>query len=98
MKSIEASQLQEKLLLAATETLSVEQNGKLLGYFYPAPQDEGEIDAVWERLDRALERAVTESGMDREALIDALDTSKPFPFEDEPENTAKATLSETNYL
>lgn len=94
MRSIEASQLQEEVLLAAKEALSVEHNGKLLGHFYPVPQDKAEIDDVWERLEKALERAVAESGMDRETLIDALDPSKPFPFEDEPQNIAMAASSE----
>ncbi|MDJ1184415.1 hypothetical protein [Roseofilum casamattae] len=56
--------------------------------------DEAEIDDVWERLDKALARAAVESGMDRETLIDALDPSKPFPFENELQNIAMAASSE----
>jgi hypothetical protein len=72
MKSIKASQLQEEVLLAAKEALSVEHNGKLLGYFYPVPQDEAEIDDVWERLDKAVERVMKETGLDEEGLVEAL--------------------------
>jgi hypothetical protein len=72
MKSIKASQLQEEVLLAAKEALSVEHNGKLLGHFYPVPQDEAEIDDVWERLDKAVERVMKETGLDEEGLVEAL--------------------------
>lgn len=72
MRSIEASQLQEEVLLAAKEALSVEHNGKLLGHFYPVPQDEAEIDDVWERLDKAVERVMKETGLDEEGLVEAL--------------------------
>jgi len=82
MKSIELSKLKEQVLLTEHEPLAVEHKGKLLGYFYPVKtQDKSEVDALWERLDKALNRAAAESGMDREALIDALDPSKPFPFD-----------------
>lgn len=83
MKTVELNQLIEQVLITDKEALAVEQNGKLLGYFYPVPQekDKAEIDALWERLDKALDRAAAESGMDREALIDVLDPTKPFPFD-----------------
>ena len=82
MKSIEVSDLKEQVLLADNEALSIEHKGKVLGYFYPVKtKDLAQIEALWERLDAVLEQAATESGMDREALIDALDPSKPFPFE-----------------
>lgn len=82
MKNIKLNQLSEQMLLANNEALSVEHNGKLLGYFYPASLQSVEVDAVWERLDQVLAQAVAESGIDREALIDALDPSQPFPFEE----------------
>jgi len=82
VKTVELSELKEQMLLAEHEVLAVEHKDKLLGHFYPVKtQDKSEVDALWERLDKALNRAAAESGMDREALIDALDTSKPFPFE-----------------
>jgi len=81
VKTVELSDLKEKLLLAEQEALAVEHNGKLLGYFYPkSPKNQAEADDLWERLDKALDRAAAESGMDREALIDTLDPTKPFPF------------------
>ena len=82
MKKVELHELQHQVLVTGKETLAVEQNGKLLGYFYPVVKpDKAEADALWERLDKALDKAAAESGMDREALIDALDPRKPFPFE-----------------
>lgn len=95
MKNIKLNQLSERVLLAGKEALSVEHNGKLLGYFYPVTQDELEMDAVWDRLDKAVEKAVAESGMDRETLIDTLDPSKPFPFEDKSHNIADSSEIKT---
>ena len=82
MKKVELHELQEQVLVAGKGALEVQHHGKLLGYFYPVvQQDKAEVDALWERLDKVLDRAAAESGMDREALIDALDPRNPFPFE-----------------
>lgn len=84
MKKVELHELSNQVLVTGKEALAVEQNGKLLGYFYPVVKpNKAEADALWDRLDKVLDKAAAESGMDREALIDALDPRKPFPFEPE---------------
>ena len=75
MKSIDISKLQEQVL-------SVEDEPLCVGFFYPVKsKPQQQTDELWERLDAALDRAAAESGMDRDAFIDAIDPSKPFPFE-----------------
>jgi len=73
MKSIELSKLKEQVLLTEHEALTVEHNGKLLGYFYPVKtKDQAEVDALWERLEKAVERVMAETGLDEEGLVEAL--------------------------
>lgn len=82
MKNIDIGKLQEQVLSAKDEPLCVERDGRVVGFFYPVktkpPQ---QTDELWERLDAVLDKAAAESGMDRDAFIDAIDPSKPFPFE-----------------
>lgn len=82
MKSVELSKLKEEVPSADGEPLCVEQDGRVVGFFYPVKtKPRQQTDELWERLDAVLDRAAAESGMDRDAFIDAIDPSKPFPFE-----------------
>jgi hypothetical protein len=82
MKSIDISNLQEQVLSVEDEPLCVERDGRVVGFFYPVKtKPRQQTDELWERLDAVLDRAAAESGMDRDAFIDAIDPSKPFPFE-----------------
>ncbi len=73
MKSIELTNLKEQVLLTENEALAVEHNGKLLGYFYPVKtKDKAEVDALWERFEKAVERVMAETGLDEEGLVEAL--------------------------
>lgn len=69
MKTVQLSELKEQLLLAENQALAVQHKGKLLGYFYPIPQNQTEVNAMWERLEKAIERVVEETGLDEEELV-----------------------------
>ena len=50
MKTVQLHELPQQFLLTGKEALSVEYNGRLLGYFYPGvQQNKEEVDALWER-------------------------------------------------
>ncbi|MBC6424410.1 MAG: hypothetical protein GDA38_25230 [Hormoscilla sp. SP12CHS1] len=77
MKKVELHELQEQMLLAGKAGLEVQQNGKLLGYFYPVlQQDKAEVDALWERWEKVLDRVMAETGLDEEGLVEALAPKK----------------------
>jgi hypothetical protein len=80
MKKVEVKELQNQVLLKEREALLVENEGKLLGYYYPV-NDQENLEKLWENLDEVLEKAEQESGMNRENLINILDPRKPFCLE-----------------
>jgi hypothetical protein len=61
---------------APQKLIRVEYNGKLIGYFLPAPPGWDPNDKAtrhaFERLGEAVERAQKESGLDEEGLVLAL--------------------------
>jgi hypothetical protein len=76
MKTVQLSELEEQLFLAENQALAVQHKGKLVGYFYPIPQDQTEVNAIWERLEKAIERVMEETGLDEEELVAALAPKK----------------------
>ena len=72
MRSVELNELKEQVLLAGNEALAIRHHGKLLGYFYPVVQDQAEVDAAWNRLERAVEQVMAETGLDEEGLVQVL--------------------------
>jgi len=76
------------------EKVAIEECGKIVGFFEsalvqispdllkPIKKDPKKIDAAFDRLDAAIERALAGSTMTRDELADALDLSKPFPYDD----------------
>lgn len=80
MKTVDLNDLKKELLLTEQEALAIEHNGTLLGYFYPKnPKNQAEADALWERLDKAVERVMAETGLDEEGLVEALAPKKSKP-------------------
>lgn len=83
MKHIAVEKLAEHSLnyLTGNEALAIEHNGEVVGFYYPKkrPKPE-ETKRLFEQLDATLERMAHQSGMTKDELIDALDPSKPFPF------------------
>ena len=68
-------------LLASGETMLVERHGHPVGYFIPVKQrDEAEIEAAMERLERAVERAMEESGLTEDELADLFTIKRDDAF------------------
>lgn len=80
MRTIELSELQKEVLLTHTEALTVTHNGKIIGHFYQVPQNQAEIDQLWERLEKATQRLMEETGLDEEGLVEALAPKKSKPL------------------
>ncbi|MEM9539412.1 MAG: hypothetical protein AAGA60_07860 [Cyanobacteria bacterium P01_E01_bin.42] len=72
MKTVQVNDLEKIVISDEKEALRVESNGQLLGYFYPVVRSQTEIDAVWERMEQATEKVMTETGMDEETLVRTL--------------------------
>ncbi len=71
-----------------TEPIAVERHGRLIGFYIPVepkeePGHEARSRAALERLERAVARALEESGMTEDELADAFDLSKSYPPEEE---------------
>lgn len=66
------------LYLAAGEPLEIERHGKPIGYFIPIKErdDEASRQAL-ERLNRAVELVLAESGMTEEELSAYFDLNRP---------------------
>lgn len=56
MKNIEIAKLQEQVLSAKDEPLRVEQDGRVVGFFYPVKTTpRQQTNELWERLDAVLD-------------------------------------------
>lgn len=61
------------------ERLVIEHEGQPLGYFTPATRTSPEeTQAILRRLAESVQRALTETGMTEDELVDALDLTKPL--------------------
>ncbi len=84
MKSIDVHELSERSVIAQArgETLAVERDGEVIGYFIPRKKKDPEkIRKAFEKFDRAIENALA-NGLTREELDAIFDLSKPFPYDD----------------
>lgn len=65
--------------LANGEALEIERHGKPIGYYIPIPERaEEEKRLALERLNRAVECVLEESGMTEEELSAVFDLNRPF--------------------
>jgi hypothetical protein len=78
MKRIKISELKPEELSDSQETIALESQGEVIGYYHPICPKKDMAES-WEGLNQALEKVSVELGIDKETLINALDTSKPFP-------------------
>ncbi len=100
MKRVSAAEFQERAseYVDAGETLSIERDGRRIGYYLPvspaSPLTNGlmgirrptatpeERRQAVERLREALARVYAETGLTEDEFADLMDPSKPFPYDD----------------
>lgn len=82
MKTVDLSELQKQILLTHPEALVITHNGKFIGHFYPKPLNQADINHLWERLDKATQRVMEETGLNEEGLVEALAPKKSKPLRD----------------
>ncbi len=70
-------------LFKDTEPIAVERHGRVIGFYIPVDSENGNEDArvksALSRLEGAVSRALEETGMTEDELVDYLDLSKPMP-------------------
>lgn len=68
MQTIQLSDLEKQVLLASREVISVENNGKLIGYYYPV-FDQKEVEQAKKDLDQVMEKVLVETGLTEEEFV-----------------------------
>ncbi|MGK7958068.1 MAG: hypothetical protein AB4063_22855 [Crocosphaera sp.] len=83
MKTVQVDEINTHLLSQENEPIAIEDQGHLLGYFYPASHKPSSSNMAekWERLEKIINQAAKESNLNPDVFIDVLDPSEPFPFE-----------------
>ena len=79
MKSVGIREFRDKAsqYLSSKEVVAVKRHGKLVGFYIPVTQSEEiEIEQALQRLNQTVEKAMTESGMEKDTLARALDLSQ----------------------
>jgi hypothetical protein len=100
MKRVSAAEFQERAaeFVDARETLSIERDGRRIGYYLPVvpgvPVTNGPVNLrrptatpeerreAMERLRDVLARVYDETGLTEDEFADLMDPSKPFPYDD----------------
>jgi antitoxin (DNA-binding transcriptional repressor) of toxin-antitoxin stability system len=66
--------------LAGDEVLAVERHGQPIGFYIPARARRPEASrAAFERLERAIERVLAQTGLSEEEFVRFFDLSQPGP-------------------
>ena len=66
--------------LAGDEVLAIERHGQPIGFYIPARTKRPEASvALFERLDRAIERVLAQTGFSEEDLVRFFDLSQSVP-------------------
>ena len=79
MKSVGIREFRDKAsqYLSSKEVVAVKRHGKLVGFYIPVTQSEEiEIEQALQKLNKTVEIAMAESGMDEATLARALDLSQ----------------------
>ena len=69
MKNIEFNELEKQFLLAQKELISIEHEGKTIGYYYPIGDREAAQKAK-EELDRIIEKTLHPTGLTEEKIAE----------------------------
>ncbi len=84
MKQVAVRELQEKaaVYLTGSESLAIEHNGEVVGFYYPKKQSkQEEVDRAVKQLSETVQQIMARTGMTEDELADLFDTSKPFPYD-----------------
>lgn len=76
MKVIQLSDLEKQALLATREVISVENNGKLIGYYHPIVEQK-EVEQAKKELDQVMEQVLTETGLTEEEYVTLFMNAEP---------------------
>ena len=68
MKTIKLNKLEKQALLTQKEPLSIEHNGKIIGYYYPII-DYQEVKKAKEELDVIMEKVLAETELTEEKYV-----------------------------
>ena len=68
MKNIKFNELKKEALLTQIEPISIEHNGKLVGYYYPAIDHE-KVKKAKEELDAIMEKVLAETGLTEDEYL-----------------------------
>ncbi|MGK7920802.1 MAG: hypothetical protein AB4080_12435 [Trichodesmium sp.] len=69
MKNVKFNDLEKKFLLAQKELISIEHEGKTIGYYYPVGDDETAKKAK-EELDRIVKKTLHPTGLTEERIAE----------------------------
>lgn len=68
MKNLKLNDLEKQLLLTQKESLSIEHNGKLVGYYYPVINHQ-QVKKTKETLDDIMDKILAETGLTEEEYV-----------------------------
>jgi hypothetical protein len=68
MKNIQLDELKKDELLMQVEPISIEHQGKLVGYYYPAIDHE-KVKKAKEELDAVMEKVLAETGLTEDEYV-----------------------------
>ncbi|EAM51014.1 hypothetical protein WH8501_25920 [Crocosphaera watsonii WH 8501] len=68
MKNIKLDELTKEALLTQKEPISIEHNGKFVGYYYPAI-DHDKVKVAKEKLDTIMEKVLAKTGLTEDEYL-----------------------------
>jgi hypothetical protein len=86
MKSVPVDKFQEQITfyLESIEPLAIENEGEILGFYYPQERrKEEKLKQTVAKLEKVLGEVLARNGMTEDEFADLFDMNKPFPY-DEP--------------
>lgn len=69
MKTVQLNDFEKQVLLAEKEAISIEHNGKLIGYYYPVV-DYQKVKEAKQELDALMEKVLAQTGLTEEEFIE----------------------------
>ena len=70
MRKVQVDELSKKTLLAEKESLCIEHEGRLIGFYYPVV-DRKKIQIAKQEMDLIMEQVLAETGLTEEEYVEA---------------------------